>query len=221
MGTLYAKPAAVLFDLDGTLLDTAKDLGNALNQVLASCERPPIPFKQYRNIASDGAKGLLELGFGEKIKDYDFGLLRQQFLDYYEQNICVDTTLFVGVKNVIETLQEGNILWGIVTNKPAWLTELLLPHFRAFDKCPVVICGDTLAQRKPHPLPLIHAAQRLSLEPSACWYVGDAQRDIEAANAANMLSVLARYGYIESHLPIASWNADLEISSAEMLLQHL
>jgi len=221
MRTLSTPPAAVLFDLDGTLLDTAKDLGKALNEVLASCERAPIPFKEYRNIASDGAKGLLELGFGEDIKAYDFGRLRQQFLDYYEQNICVDTTLFAGVQNVIETLQEGNIPWGIVTNKPAWLTALLLPHFSVFDSCSVVISGDTLAQRKPHPLPLLHAAQQLNVDPSACWYVGDAQRDIEAANAANMYSVLARYGYIENHLPIASWNADLEISTAAMLLLHL
>lgn len=217
----YPTPAAVLFDLDGTLLDTAKDLGNALNQVLASCERPTIPFTQYRNIASDGAKGMLELGFGDEIKEYDVSQLRQQFLDYYEQNICVDTTLFTGVQNVIESLQECNTPWGIVTNKPGWLTDLLLPHFSAFDKCQIVISGDTLAQRKPHPLPLIHAAQQLNVDPCTCWYVGDAQRDIEAANAANMFSVLARYGYVETHLPIASWNADLEISTADMLLRHI
>jgi phosphoglycolate phosphatase len=221
MPSRSATPAAVLFDLDGTLLDTAKDLGNALNHVLASCSRPPIPFRQYRNIASDGAKGLLELGFGMDIKDYDFALLRQQFLDHYQENICVDTTLFMGVQNVIETLQENDIPWGIVTNKPGWLTDLLLPHFSAFDQCQVVISGDTLTQRKPHPLPLIYAAEQLNVEPGACWYVGDAQRDIEAANAANMVSVLARYGYVESHLPIASWNADLEISKAEILLQHI
>jgi phosphoglycolate phosphatase len=214
-------PKAILFDLDGTLLDTARDLGNALNQVLALHERPECSFSRYRNIASDGSKGLLELGFSDELKNFDFELLRQQFLDFYEQNICVDTTLFAGVENLLENLNQVNIPWGIVTNKPGWLTDLLLPNFAIFEHSQVVISGDTLPQRKPHPLPLIHAAKQLNVEADQAWYVGDAERDIQAANAANMYSVLARYGYIDKQHRTASWNADLEILSAAVLLEHI
>ena len=216
-----SSPSAILFDLDGTLLDTAKDLGNALNQVLRTYERPECPFSRYRNIASDGSKGLLELGFADELKDFDFAILRQQFLDFYQQNICVDTILFAGVEYLLENLNQANIPWGIVTNKPGWLTDLLLPNFAIFEHSQIVISGDTLPQRKPHPLPLIHAARQLDVEVDRTWYVGDAERDIEAANSANMYSVLARYGYIDIQHHTDSWNADLEISYAEELLKHI
>ena len=214
-------PSAILFDLDGTLLDTAKDLGNALNQVLRSKNQPECSFSSYRNIASDGAKGLLELGFGDELKEFDFAELRQQFLDFYQQNICVDTTLFSGVQYLLENLNQAKIPWGIVTNKPGWLTDLLLPNFAIFKHSQIVISCDTLPQRKPHPLPLIHAAKHLNVDPTFTWYVGDAERDIEAANAAKMYSVLARYGYIDPQHPTATWKADLEIVNAESLLEHI
>ena len=213
--------SAMLFDLDGTLLDTAKDLGNALNQVLRIHSRPTCEFAQYRNIASDGAKGMLELGFGRELKNYDFADLRQQFLDHYEANICVDTTVFSGVDTLLNSLNHKNIPWGIVTNKAGWLTDLLLPNFSVFDQCQVVISGDTLEERKPHPLPLLYAAQQINVAPELTWYIGDAQRDIEAANAANMHSVLAMYGYVEPHHVKAHWNVDLQIDRADSLLQFI
>lgn len=213
-------PDAILFDLDGTLLDTAKDLGNALNQILSALGRPIVSYETYRNIASDGAKGMLELGFGEDLKGYDFTNLRQQFLDYYENNICVDTCYFDGVESLLMTLNEKNIPWGIVTNKPEFLTLQLVTSFPLLQDCSVIISGDTLSQRKPHPLPLLHAQKKLALVYPNTWYIGDAERDIQAANAANMTSVIAQYGYITDMQQTDEWNADLSIHTPGDLLAY-
>lgn len=215
---MLKKPNAILFDLDGTLLDTARDLGNALNQILVSLERPTVDYKSYRNIASDGAKGMLELGFGEDLKDYDFAGLRQQFLDYYENNICVETEYFVGVESLLLALNQNKVPWGIVTNKPEFLTLQLITSFPLLQNCGVVISGDTLSERKPHPLPLLHAEEKLELALPNTWYIGDAKRDIQAANSANMFSVIAQYGYISDIQQTKSWNADLSIDSPGELL---
>ena len=217
---MLKKPNAILFDLDGTLLDTARDLGNALNQILSTLNRPTVAYEVYRNIASDGAKGMLELGFGEDLKNYDFANLRQQFLDYYENNICVDTDYFVGVENLLLTLNRNNILWGIVTNKPEFLTLQLVTSFPLLQNCAVIISGDTLNERKPHPLPLLHAQEKLALESPNTWYVGDAERDIQAANAANMVSVIAEYGYILDIQQTNNWNAHLSIHNPIDLLAY-
>ena len=217
---MLKKPNAILFDLDGTLLDTARDLGNALNQILKKLERPTIDYEVYRNIASDGSKGMLELGLGEDLKNYDFDVLRQQFLDYYETNICVDTDYFLGVESLLLTLNQKNIPWGIVTNKPEFLTLQLVTSFPLLQNCGVIISGDTLNKRKPHPLPLLHAEEKLALDSPNTWYIGDAERDIQAANAANMHSVIAQYGYISDIQQTNSWNADLSIHSPSELLDY-
>lgn len=217
---MLEKPNAILFDLDGTLLDTARDLGNALNQILSSLKRPTVAYEVYRNIASDGAKGMLELGFGEDLKNYDFASLRQQFLDYYESNICVDTEYFIGVENLLLALNQNNVPWGIVTNKPEFLTLQLVTSFPLLQNCAVIISGDTLSKRKPHPLPLLHAEEKLSLTSPNTWYVGDAERDIQAANAANMVSVIAQYGYISDIQQTQRWNAHLSIQDPGDLLAY-
>jgi len=217
---MLKKPNAILFDLDGTLLDTAKDLGNALNQILTTFGRPTVAHETYRNIASDGAKGMLELGFGEDLKNFDFAILRQQFLDYYENNICVDTDYFVGVESLLLALNQNNVPWGIVTNKPEFLTLQLVSSFPLLQNCAVIISGDTLRERKPHPLPLLHAEKMLALTSPNTWYVGDAERDIQAANAANMISVIAEYGYISDMQQTSQWNADLNIQSPRDLLAY-
>jgi 2-phosphoglycolate phosphatase len=217
---MLKKPNAILFDLDGTLLDTARDLGNALNQILKKLERPTINYEIYRNIASDGAKGMLELGLGEDLKNYDVDVLRQQFLDYYETNICVDTDYFSGVESLLLTLNQKNIPWGIVTNKPEFLTLQLVTSFPLLQNCRVIISGDTLNKRKPHPLPLLHAEEKLALDSPNTWYIGDAERDIQAANAANMHSVIAQYGYISDIQQTNSWNADISIHSPSELLDY-
>ena len=174
----------VLFDLDGTLLDTANDLGEALNYVLAQHDMPLVAREKYRPIASDGAKGLLTLGFGDKLTQYDFEVLRESFLNYYDNNIAVHTCLYDGIDKLIGDLDNKDIPWGIVTNKPIGLTNKLLPHFPEFSQCKVVLGGDSLPERKPHPKPLLKACQELGINANECLYVGDAPRDIEAGNAA-------------------------------------
>jgi phosphoglycolate phosphatase len=218
---MLKKPDAILFDLDGTLLDTAKDLGNALNQILSRLDRPTLRYNEYRNIASDGAKGMLELGFGADLKSLDFASLRQEFLDHYQQNICQDTGYFDGIEAMLTELNNRDIAWGIVTNKPEFLTIELLKFFPLLAQCQVIISGDTLAQRKPHPLPLLHAQQQLNIVSVNTWYVGDALRDIQAANAANMTSVLAEYGYLSDIHQTSSWNADLNIAHPADLIAYL
>lgn len=214
------KPKAILFDLDGTLLDTAKDLGNALNHVLKIHNMPTCEYDTYRDFASHGANGLLTLGFGEQLQGLNADELRQCFLQHYHQNICIDTCPFNGVEALIKHMQQLQIPWGIVTNKPGWLTEQLLPNFEIFSSCAVVVSGDTLPQRKPHPAPLLYAANKINTVASECWYVGDAERDIQAANAANMFSIAADYGYV-GDLGSSTWGADQSIASVEELIQHL
>lgn len=215
------RPDGILFDLDGTLLDTARDLGNALNHVLARYKLPLCDYEQYRPVASHGSMGLLNLGFGDLIKEYDFESLRSEFLDFYNANLCVDTLPFDGVDQLITTLDQKDLPWGIVTNKPGWLTDALLPNFNQFKNCKVVISGDTLAERKPHPAPLLHAAEAINVEASSVWYIGDAERDIQAANAANMISVIADYGYISDSDRPEEWKADLNIKTATCLISYL
>jgi 2-phosphoglycolate phosphatase len=218
---MLIKPDAILFDLDGTLLDTARDLGNALNTILRKLARPTVEYDVYRNIASDGAKGMLELGFGEDLKHLDFASLRQQFLDYYENNICVDTEYFVGVESLLLSLNQNNVPWGIVTNKPEFLTLQLVTSFPLLENCAVIISGDTLSKRKPHPLPLLHAQKKLALTSPNTWYIGDAERDIQAANSANMISVIAQYGYITDMQQTSEWNANISIHDPRDLLAYI
>ncbi len=215
MATLFK---GVLFDLDGTLLDTADDLGAALNHVLQSKGLAQVSRERFRPIASDGALGLLNLGFGEQIANYDFDLLREQFLSYYEQNIAVHTKLYQGVSTLLAFLDTNKIPWGIVTNKPIGLTNILLPHFVEFESSRVNIGGDSLPTRKPHPAPLLHACEHLSIAPTECIYVGDAPRDIEAGNAANMHSVIALWGYILDKNVCKNWSADQQHSTPEQII---
>lgn len=208
----------VLFDLDGTLLDTAPDLGNALNHVLSHYGFPICSYDQFRIVASDGAKGLLQLGTGDQFEHINYDEARQQLLDYYFDNICVDTRPFEGVNETLIKLNNRSIPWGIVTNKPGWLTAKLLKQFPLMEKCGCVISGDTYEHNKPHPLPLTEAAKKIDTQPSKILYVGDAQRDIDAAHAAKMHSVAALYGYIRSEQEGKSWGAHFHIHSAKDLL---
>lgn len=212
------KPSGLLFDLDGTLLDTARDLGNALNFVLDKHALPLCTYEQYRAVASHGSNGLLNLGFGELLVEYDLNILRKELLDYYYANICVDTIPFDGVDELIDEMNKASLPWGIVTNKPGWLTDSLIPNFEQFNSCKILLSGDSLEQRKPHPEPLLHAANALNKAAEDLWYIGDAERDIQAANAANMTSVLADYGYIAKSDDPDSWSADISIKHASALI---
>lgn len=210
--------AAVLFDLDGTLLDTADDLGAALNHVLAKYGKPTVAAKDYRPIASDGALGLLNLGFGESIKQYNYDDLRHQFLSYYENNIATHTCLYPGVAQLLQQLESDNIPWGIITNKPEGLTQKLLPHYPELANCAVMVGGDTLEKRKPDPEPILHACQQINVDNQQCFYVGDALRDIQAGNSAIMKTFVAKWGYILANENCQAWQADHIINSPTDLL---
>lgn len=211
----------VLFDLDGTLLDTAKDLGNALNYVLKAKGFPSCPMSSYRPYASDGSKSMLKLGFGENFEQFDTNELIAMFLNHYEINVCVETGLFDGVGALLTQLNIHRIPWGIVTNKPGYLTDKLLPNFRIFDKSMINISGDTLPQCKPDPAPMFFAADKLGLPPEQILYLGDAERDMRAANNANMASVVAQYGYIKENEDTKLWCGKYVINQPEQLLTWL
>lgn len=208
---------AILFDLDGTLVDTAPDLAHALNHVLISQHKNPLPLSDIRPIASDGALGLLQLGFGIDKNSPNYISFREKLLRYYENHIADDSKLFHGLENILLMLETKKIPWGIVTNKPANLTEKLLKKLNLFDRTPCIVSGDTLTERKPHPAPLIYAAKLLDRSPLDCCYIGDAERDIQAAKAANMYSIAALYGYIHQDAQPELWQADQYISSSEDL----
>jgi|TARA_B110000503_G_C6983802_1_gene344396 phosphoglycolate phosphatase len=200
---------AILFDLDGTLLDTANDLGAALNHVLVQHDMEKVTKERFRPVASDGAKGLLELGFGELLQHYDYEMLRKEFLNYYQENIAVHTCFYPGIEELLTNLIDNNIPWGVVTNKPIGLTLDLLPHFSLFSYCNSIVGGDSLKEKKPHPAPLLHACKEMDVDATACIYVGDAIRDIEAGNAAKMYTVIAQWGYILDKSSCENWQADL------------
>lgn len=201
---------ALLLDLDGTLLDTAPDLAGALNALLMEEGREPLPFERIRPHVSHGANRLVTLGFGA-VEGAERERLYKRLLDIYRDALAHKTCLFEGFKELLESLTARNMRWGIVTNKPAWLTEPLLETLGICAHC--VVSGDTLAERKPHPLPLLHAAELLKLTPADCIYVGDAERDIQAARAAGMQSLVALWGYLsEDDMPHV-WQADGMVTS--------
>ncbi|WP_410498646.1 HAD family hydrolase [Chitinibacter sp. S2-10] len=212
---------AVLFDLDGTLADTAPDLGAALNRLLVEEGRAAQSMDAIRPVASHGARGLLELGFGITPQDAQFCALRERFLDHYEQGICEGTTLFDGITELIREIDSRGLQWGIITNKPMRFTDplvQLLPLPIAPQTC---VSGDTVGIPKPDAKPMLHAAAELGVDPAHCLYVGDAERDIEAGRKVGMKTVLASYGYISEFDDTASWGADLNINHPLELLVHL
>lgn len=209
--------AAVLFDLDGTLLDTAPDLGFALNQVCQQYGRPEVAEHIYTPVASHGSRGLLELAFADRMAT-EGDQLRQQFLAIYQDNIARQSRLFEGVSDLLGALNNNDIATAIVTNKPIELSKRLLPHFPILSQIPVLVGGDSLPVAKPNPEPLLHAAAELGVNPQHCVYVGDAERDIQAGHNAGMVTVLANYGYISDGDQPQCWQADYQIDRAIDLL---
>ena len=216
-----AIPAAVLFDLDGTLIDTAPDMGGALNNLLREEGRAPLPIEAIRPYVSQGGLVLTQLGFGDSVSAAEIEPLRQRFLQHYLAIIANDSRLFAGYDAILDDLEARLIPWGIVTNKPEWLTHPLLEQLGLSSRSAVVIGGDTLAERKPHPMPLQEAAARIGVDVRDCIYVGDDERDIVAGRAAQMKTLVAAYGYIEDADAIIGWNADGVINSPAELMQHL
>jgi len=211
---------AILFDLDGTLIDTAPDMGAALNNLLIEERLAPIPLEIIRPYVSQGALVLTRLGFFEQVAESEIEPLRLRYLDHYRAIVADDSVLFDGFEEVLDRLEEQNIPWGIVTNKPQWLTTPLLEQMGLHKHAAVVICGDTLEKRKPHPLPLIIAAETIGIACKNCVYVGDDPRDIEAGRAAKMKTLIAAYGYIHKDTSLDEWQAEGIIESPLDLLTH-
>jgi len=214
------RPGAVLFDLDGTLLDTAPDMIAALNALRRAEGLPDLPFEQLRGHVSHGAIRLIERGF-QLGTGPRFEALRLRFLDLYRQDLAVRTRLFDGLGEVLDTLEVLRVPWGVVTNKPGWLTEPLLAAVGLAARAGCVVCGDTLHERKPSPAPLLHAAAQLGTAPAACTYVGDAERDVQAGRAAGMRTLVAAFGYIDSDEDPVTWQADGIVTRPDDLLAAL
>jgi len=208
----------VLFDLDGTFADTAPDLAEALNHTLRVHGRAPLPFDAIRAVVSHGGAALIRLGFGEPSDAVDHEPKRRTLLDFYQANICRHTRLFEGMHQVLEALEARAIPWGIVTNKPAWLTDPLMAALGMNSRAGSVVSGDTCANAKPHPEPILYACRQMGVPPERCLYVGDAARDIEAGRAAGATTVAALYGYLLPEDDVDAWCADACIRHPEELL---
>ena len=213
---------AVLFDFDGTLADTAPDLGAALNKMLLDRGLPALPLEAVRPHASSGARGLLFIGFGVVPEDEAYEPMRKEFLANYSEAICVHTRLFPGIEDLLASIESRRMVWGIVTNKAVRLTTPLVAHLGLSKRAGCIVGGDTTAHLKPHPASLLHAAGQIGVNPSECCYLGDDLRDIQAAKAAGMFSVAVEYGYsgTENGGP-RGWNAEAVIGQPMDLLRLL
>jgi phosphoglycolate phosphatase len=211
------RSTALLLDLDGTLLDTAPDMGGALNRLLEEAGREPLPQSAIRPVVSHGAVRLVKLGF-PAAEGEEFERLRLRFLELYSQHLADRTQPFPGLLEVLDELERRGLPWGVVTNKPGWLTDPLMTQLGLFERAGCVVSGDTVGERKPHPLPLLHAADLIRVAPEHCVYVGDAERDIQAGRAAGMRTVIAAYGYLSADDAPERWNASGIIDHPEQLL---
>jgi phosphoglycolate phosphatase len=216
-----ASKRAVLFDLDGTLADTAADLARALNRLLVERGRKPVPPELTRPHTSSGARGLIGVGFGITPGDGDYEQLRARFLDFYAEDICVETRLYDGMPELLSRLEGGNIRWGVVTNKPARFTVPLMEKLGLSRRAACIVSGDTAPRAKPHPDSLLHATRELGLQPQQCLYVGDDLRDVQAARAAGMPVVAAGFGYLGDGGDPETWGADDVIAGPLEVLDHL
>ena len=207
----------MLLDLDGTLLDTAPDMVRIANQMRADDQLPPLPFADLRLHVSHGSAALLRAAF-PGIEPLRLDSMQNRFLERYREQIALETRLFPGFEAVLAALERNRIPWGVITNKPGWLTEPLMRELGLYERAGCVLSGDSLPVCKPDPLPLITAARRLAVDPERCLYLGDALRDVQAARAANMTALVARYGYIGPADIDADWPATAWIDSPLELL---
>jgi phosphoglycolate phosphatase len=214
-------PEAVFFDLDGTLADTAPDLAGTLNRLKTEHGLEPSPFEQLRPQVSNGVRGLLQVGFGITPDAPAYTGLAQRFLSLYAESLCVETTLFPGMLELLDQLDERGVVWGVVTNKAERLARPLVSALGLAQRSLCIIGGDTAARAKPFPDPLLLACNMAGIAPSSSLYVGNDIRDIVAGKAAGMRTVAAAYGYLGSHPPISAWNADTIIDHPLQILQLL
>ncbi len=204
-----ATARTVLFDLDGTLLDTAPDFAWAVNEVRRAHGDPPLDYAAIRAVVSHGSLAMTRLACAHTEDSEPFTAFRQQLLDTYRDNLAIRTRLFAGMGELLDEFDERGICWGIVTNKPAWLTNPLLERMQLGKRAATVVSGDTLAHSKPHPAPLLLAAEQTGSAPRDCIYIGDAERDVIAGKAAGMRTMVALYGYLCAEDQPERWGADV------------
>lgn len=219
--TSARKLSAILFDLDGTLIDSAPDLAGAVNAMRMKRGLAQLPLDTYRPMAGAGARGMLGIGFGITPDHADFECLKEEFFSAYEQRLTQETNVFDGVKTVIDELNRRSMPWGVVTNKASRFTLPLTRSMPLFASASVIVSGDTTPYAKPHPLPLLEAARRLDADPADCLYAGDDERDIIAGKAAGMTTVAATYGYLGNVADVSKWGAHATINSPTDLLQYV
>jgi len=207
---------AVLFDLDGTLADTAPDMARTVNEMRRRRGLKPVALDVVRPHVSKGARGMILSAFEMTTEHPDFPAMREEFLSLYEQNLCVDTTLFPGMEALLGRLETEDIAWGVVTNKFERFARPLLEQMGLASRAGVIVGGDTTPKSKPFPEPLLFAAEKVGVKPSAALYVGDDERDVQAARAAGMPVVVAAYGYLGGGDPVA-WKADGIVDCASEL----
>ncbi len=212
---------AVLFDLDGTLIDSAPDLAAAADRLRLDRGLPELGLTLYRPHTGTGARGMLKTAFQIEPEHPDFIDLREEFFQNYERNLVVHTKPFEGVQELLEGLKQSSLEWGIVTNKSARFTDPIVQQIPLLSQAKTVISGDTTAHAKPHPAPILEAMRRMNLSPAECVYIGDDERDIVAGKAAGVKTVAAGYGYLGDAGDIGKWGADLNIYSPLELLKWL
>jgi N-acetyl-D-muramate 6-phosphate phosphatase len=221
MSTMFAQAKAVLFDLDGTLIDSAPDLGAAADAMRVDRGLPSLAADLYRPMAGAGARGMLHVAFGITPDAPEFEALREEFFSNYQRRLTQTTYAFDGVVELLEAIAAMGLPWGVVTNKSKRFTNPLVAAMPMFATASTVVSGDTTAHAKPHPAPLLEAARQMGIAPEACVYVGDDERDIVAGKAAGMQTVAATYGYLGQQSDVAAWRADVTINSPLALLQLL
>lgn len=212
---------AVLFDLDGTLVDSAPDLAGAVNDLRALHGQPPMPYEALRPLAGAGARGMLGAGFGVTPEDSRFAALREGFLEIYRGRLLQSSVVFESVPELLNRIEVSGRPWGVVTNKALYLADPLLEGLNLRHRAAVLVGGDSTAHTKPHPAPLLHAAQCLGVEPGRCVYVGDDARDVQAGRAAGMCTVAVGWGYLGVGDPVQAWGADQVVDSPAALLNWL
>jgi N-acetyl-D-muramate 6-phosphate phosphatase len=218
---MFGDARAVLFDLDGTLIDSAPDLGAAADKMRVDRGLASLPLEKYRPMAGAGARGMLAVAFGMTPEHPDFEQMREEFFVNYENCMTQRTYAFEGVPELIAQLRALGLPWGVVTNKSMRFTRPLTQGMSLFESVAVVVGGDSTPHAKPHPAPLLEAARRLKLEPGHCIYVGDDERDVVAGRAAGMGTVAAAYGYLGSNSDTQLWGANAHIHSPLELLSLL
>lgn len=218
---MFTNIDAVLFDLDGTLIDSAPDLGAAADKMRTDRGLASFPLTQYRPMAGAGARGMIAVAFGLEPEDTRFDALKEEFFANYESCLTARTYVFEGVAELIDHIRQGGLKWGVVTNKSARFTVPLTNTIPLFNTAQTIISGDTTPHAKPHPAPLLEAARQLGVAAGRCVYVGDDKRDIVAGRAAGMPTVAAAYGYLGLAADTQGWNADFTISAPLALLKFL